>query len=182
MWRIWSETDRRLDSFANRVREGRDVMAASEFARWLFFSGIITLCKENSAPAPLKCDGALLQWKCEQLISQCGEYFTTNGQSAGLKETQLVSLHEKVDRLASNLELVAGHVSKLSPPAPGSEPPATVYTDRSGMGGGVAAAHAAPSLSKCHNSIETKENEEKPMKAPQDKIEHPAINGKGSYL
>ena len=84
--RIYRETMNRLDVLSRRVAEGRDVMAASEFARWLSFSGIIRLCEENACGGDLKVDGALLRWTCEQLIQQCNE----------------------------RIDLMAGYMSKLS--------------------------------------------------------------------
>src|ERR1039458_10533474 len=44
---IWKETNTRLDVLAGRVREGVEVLAASDFARWLNFSGIIQIFVQN---------------------------------------------------------------------------------------------------------------------------------------
>ncbi len=68
---IYRECIARVDVYSKRVAENRDVQAASEYARWLHFSGIIGLLKENASPEPLKVDGSFLQWKVEQLIDQC---------------------------------------------------------------------------------------------------------------
>ena len=144
MHKIWRETLNRLDSFSGRVREGRDVNAASEFARFLKFSGIIMLCKANEALEPLKCDGAFLQWKCDELLDACNDFFRTNGQTAGLKEPHLLSLHDKVDRLARNLELVAGHVSRLPLPPATSVTATASDSAGAGVGGGAAAPCPLP--------------------------------------
>ncbi len=48
-------------------------MAASEFCRWLLFSGIFKLLQENSASGPLKVDGAHLEWKCRELLALCND-------------------------------------------------------------------------------------------------------------
>jgi hypothetical protein len=115
--RIYSETMSQLDRFHSRVKEGRDVDNACSFARWLFWSGILDLLKANStpvgAPAPLKCDGAHLAWKLEQLLESCNEYYRTN-KPAGLDKSELDSIREKLDRLSANQDLIAGHLSKLS--------------------------------------------------------------------
>ena len=97
----------RLDSFRRRVDEGRDVMAASEFARWVFFSGLIQLCKENSQDGFFKVDGALLQWTCEHLIEQCNERFRANNFDPSFEQAEFQSLHEKID-------MMAGYLSRLS--------------------------------------------------------------------
>jgi hypothetical protein len=104
--RIWSETIGRLDSFRRRVAEGRDVMAASEFARWVFFSGLIGLFKENAQDGFFRVDGALIQSKCEQLIESCNERFRSNDVSPHFDSAEFKSLHEKVD-------CIAGYLSKL---------------------------------------------------------------------
>ena len=105
--RIWSETMGRLEAFSRRVSEGRDVIAASEFARWVFFSGLIQLCKENSQDGFFKVDGALLQWTCDQLIERCNERFRTNNLEPSFRAEEFQSLHDKIDRMA-------GYLSRLS--------------------------------------------------------------------
>lgn len=105
--RIWLETSGRLDVLSKRVQEGRDVMAASEFARWLFFSGILKLLEANSQDGPLKIDGAFLRWKCEELIQQCNDRFRKNSAEPSFTEATFQSIHEKLDK-------IAGHVSGLS--------------------------------------------------------------------
>lgn len=107
---IWRETSNRLDVLHRRVQEGRDVMAASEFARWLNFSGIIKLLEANAQDAPLKVDGALLRSKCEIVLAQCNDRFRTNSEDPNLAKAELLSIHEKLDTLA-------GYVSRLSAPA-----------------------------------------------------------------
>ncbi len=53
-----------LDSFSRRVQEGRDVESASDFARWLSFSGILMLLErypnQVASHDILKVDGLFL--------------------------------------------------------------------------------------------------------------------------
>lgn len=109
--RIYSETSNRIDALSRRVQEGRDVMAASEFCRWLLFSGIFKLLEENASPAPLKVDGVHLRWKCEQLLDLCNGRLRSNSSEPCLTAGYLQSLHDKVD-------LMAGYLSRLSAPSP----------------------------------------------------------------
>lgn len=97
----------RLDVLSERVQEGRDVMSASEFARWLNFSGIIKLLEQNSTDGPHKVDGPLVRWKCEALIKDCNAQFVRSSESAELSKDNVESLHAKLDR-------IAGHVSRLT--------------------------------------------------------------------
>lgn len=104
---IWREALNRLHTLSRRVQEGKDVLAASEFARYLFFSRTLELLEANPQPEPLKVDGSFLRWKCQELISDCNERFRTNNLSPNFKASELQSLHDKLDK-------VAGYLSQLS--------------------------------------------------------------------
>lgn len=104
---LWRETVNRLDVLARRVSENRDVLGASEFCRWLLFSGLIQFFKENSQPEPLKVDGAFVEWKIKELLYQCNERFRTGKTEPTIAESELKSIHEKMD-------LIAGYLSKLT--------------------------------------------------------------------
>lgn len=124
-YRIFTECCNRVNTYCKRVAEGRDVQSASEYARWLFFSGIIGLLKENSCDGPLKVDGAHLAWKVEDLTERCNQYFRSNGRSSGVSSSELESVHEKLARVSSNVELLACQVARLTS-ALGSEEPGGV--------------------------------------------------------
>jgi hypothetical protein len=80
-WKIWSETDRRLDSLTRCVREGVQVDEASNFARWLRFSGILALLQPFEQDVPLPIRAAELRRKCEDLIYECGEWYRLHERS-----------------------------------------------------------------------------------------------------
>ena len=104
--RIWSETNRRLDSLSDRVRENLEVMAALDFARWLFFSGLLELLEAHSCQGLLKVDGPNLRWKCQELQHDCQERLRLNDSKPHLEALQLQSIREKLDTMA-------GYLSKL---------------------------------------------------------------------
>src|SRR5260370_33068174 len=59
---MWRETGDRLRVMHTRVREGQDVLAASELARWLRMSGILAMFRDNPRSAPLEVkDGKILK-------------------------------------------------------------------------------------------------------------------------
>jgi hypothetical protein len=182
--RIYSETTNHIDRHMSRVREGRDVDAACFFARWLFWSGIPTLLKENAfmpdVPSLFKCDGAHLSWKLNELIEACNEYYVTN-KPAGLHSTDLDSIREKLDKLTSNQELIAGGVAKLlSQSAVVSTSGAVAATPALPPAPGGGWGGRSPSLSKCHNSTNEKEvNRIKGLVIPEN--DETVENGKGSY-
>jgi hypothetical protein len=104
---MWRETMTKLSSYSKRVSEGRDLVAASEFARWLNFSGTLELYKANPQAEPFKVDGAFMQWTVDQLIEQCNERFRTGSVDPNFKASEWQSMHEKIDK-------VAGYLSRLS--------------------------------------------------------------------
>jgi hypothetical protein len=124
--RLYSETMMRLRILQRRVQEGRDVLPASDFARWLQFSGMIPLFKENAQDGVSKIDGSLLESTVEQLLQNCNERLRTNNDKPSFDRSDYCSLHEKLD-------MVAGYLSKLSvAPAVVVEP--TVANEKNGCG------------------------------------------------
>jgi hypothetical protein len=105
--RIWNETLNRLETYRRRVQENKDVMAASEFARWLFFSGLLELFKANAQDGFFKVDGCLIESKTETLIELCNERFRTKNQDPSFAKAEFESLGEKIDKMA-------GYLAKLS--------------------------------------------------------------------
>ena len=69
---IYSETDRYLDTLARQVHEGKAVDEAANFARWLRFSGVLTLLEKFSAPGQ---EFPSLQRRLTDLLDECGEHF-----------------------------------------------------------------------------------------------------------
>jgi hypothetical protein len=106
---IYRETTNRLEVFTRRVQEGKDVMPASEFCRWLEFSGILPLMltHTNQEQGPFKIDGSLLRWRCDQLLDNCNERLRTGNENPTFEKLEFQSIHEKIDRMA-------GYLSRLS--------------------------------------------------------------------
>jgi len=73
--RLWSETDRRVDSLRKQVAEGVGVDEASNFVRWIQFSGVLQILKSNSVDVPLRVDGYGLAAKCDELVFECGQWY-----------------------------------------------------------------------------------------------------------
>lgn len=138
---IYKETMNRLASLSRRVSEARDVAEASDFARWLYFSGIINLLEANPYPEPLKVDGAFMRWTVDQLVEQCNERFRTNNSDPTFKAAEFQSLHEKIDTMAGYLSRLASaaQFQRLTTPdslAESSEPinETVIHLDRAANG------------------------------------------------
>ena len=114
--RIWSETDSRLDILRARVAENKDVMAALDFARWLFWSGLLELLEANACSGFLKVDGANLRWKCRELQRECQERFRLNDNEPHIAALRLQSIDEKLNTMAGYLsKLVAAGSASVQP-------------------------------------------------------------------
>lgn len=110
IWKIWSETDRRLDSLAQSVREGVQVDEASNFTRWLRFSGILTLLQPFEQEVPLPIRAAELCRKCEDLIYECGEWYRLHERSfkprdAYISASKLAAIEDDLRAIKEALRL-----------------------------------------------------------------------------
>ena len=104
---LWNETRLRLKQLATRADEGVDIQPAMDFARWVQFSGLIKLFKDNPQNEPLKVDGELIDKLVRDLVMDCGDYLKLN--TPGFVR---VSQVEEVNR---KLDLIAAQLGKLSP-------------------------------------------------------------------
>jgi len=113
---LYKETARVLDVYEGRVREGKDLAAALEFARYLQWSGLIKMFKAhaNDETGMFKVDGAFLQWKIEELQRMVRDRYRKGDSEPHITETQLEAINRKLD-------LLAGHIAQTTPervPAP----------------------------------------------------------------
>jgi len=110
IYKLARETSNRIDVLQERVSEGQDLQAAKEFCSYLRWSGIIRLIRSFEPVGQLTIDTAHIEWKFEQLES------LTHGQSR--QPSKVVSLQmSQLQAMNHKLDLIAGHVAKISPPA-----------------------------------------------------------------
>src|SRR5262252_6463793 len=105
--RLYSETHMRLDRYTRLVNEGKELMAALDFTRYLIWSGVIQILEQNAQDGPLKVDGSLIRWKCEELQRLVHDRFRSNDTAPHMATAELETLHDKLDK-------IAGYLSKLS--------------------------------------------------------------------
>jgi len=84
------------------------VDSAVQFARYVLWSGLISLFEEYARPEPLKVDGAFIRWLAEELQRECTERYRTNNFSPTFEQAEFQSIHDKLD-------LIAGHLSRVAP-------------------------------------------------------------------
>jgi len=120
LFQIYRESNSRIDVYASRIREGVGVLEASDFARWLQFSGIVKLIEANSIQKPFVVDGRALRKKTEDLIYECGEWFRLH-ENSNLKPDPAIPRTE-LERINASLATITQTLATLSPPK--SETPA----------------------------------------------------------
>ncbi len=92
------ETKNKLGSFIDRVKKGVNVVPASEFVRWLNFSGISDLVLSE--------DGKEIRDLAAELKVLCNQYFRQAGTSEETEEKQVPMVNRKLDVL---IELLTAH-------------------------------------------------------------------------
>lgn len=114
---LWRETNNRVNVLAARVREGVDVMAASEFARWLQFSGVLRVLLHNEAGMPLPVRGRELDGKVKQLVASCGEWFSLHESSNSKPHPEIP--RTELERINAQLAQITQRLNSLGAAAPG---------------------------------------------------------------
>lgn len=128
---LWRETDNRLVSLARSVREGKSVDEASNFCRWLRFTGLIELLEQNENPLPLIVSGRELRRKVEDILFDCGECY--KGGKPPLprySESDMASVMARLDTITDRL-------NEISPPSSGTanEVSASLHVIQGGVQG-----------------------------------------------
>jgi len=104
---MWSHTMRFLDSLKTRVNEGKDIQAASEFARWIQTAGVVAMFEDNPQPSPLLVDGYATRRACVDVLQTCADQWR-NGAP------RIVAL-AKVEELSLKVDVLAHAVAQLLP-------------------------------------------------------------------
>jgi hypothetical protein len=98
--RVVDETAHYLADLARCVRECKRVDEASRFARWLIFSGILDLCREDTSAA-MHADR--LAREASDLQMECGELFRGGKADPKYAESDIAEINRKMDAMASIL-------------------------------------------------------------------------------
>jgi len=115
LYRLWNETDNRLVSLARSVREGKCVDEASNFCRWLRFTGLLELLEQNSRPEPLPVKGRELRGKVEDILFECGELY--KGGKLPLpkySESDMASVMDRLDSITERLNQISTPLSETA--------------------------------------------------------------------
>jgi len=111
--RVWWEIDTRIETLARRVREGVEVLSASDFARWLQFSGILEMLEAHEQDLPLPVKGRELRVKVQELVWNCGEWFRLHEH--GMKQYDPRIPRCEMERITARLNAIEAALA-ISPP------------------------------------------------------------------
>jgi len=89
-----------LRIYDRRMREGKELMAALDFARYVLRSGIPNLLNEYGL------DGAKLRWLAQEIVDEVQDRFRRNDTGANLHGSEVATIDHKLD-------LIAGQLSRL---------------------------------------------------------------------
>lgn len=89
---VASETHRMLDGLSRDVRECKNVMLASLYARWVQFSGLMVLLERGTGDKTV-------QKKVEDLLYECGELFRGGKHDPKYAASDIAEINRKLDML-----------------------------------------------------------------------------------
>lgn len=102
----WQQAVNQLERLHNRVKEGHDLEAAVEFARWLRASRICEILSSHDNNGCLKVDSAFLRWKANELESAVCERYARGQNAPKGESSQLEQINHKLDLIAGRLAKV----------------------------------------------------------------------------
>jgi hypothetical protein len=89
------ETSSYLDGLARSVNEGKRVDEASNFCRWLRFSGVLKFISSTNCEA----DAGELNAKLETILHQCGEIYKGGRVLPKYDSSDIAAINAKLDYL-----------------------------------------------------------------------------------
>ena len=97
---MYKETLSKLDTFSRSVREGKQVLEAADFARWLEFSGYLKIFDRNPCTDQFfEVRPQIIRKKISDLIQDCGEWFKSGKMSPKYHESDIAEINDKLDQL-----------------------------------------------------------------------------------
>jgi len=103
LWRLWSQTDWRLDSMHRRALEGKQAEEAQAFASYVVSAGLADLIDSVEWDADLKADGAGLLRKAERLQEVCRAQFHKGNFKPSVEMSELEKFNHQLDLIAAQV-------------------------------------------------------------------------------
>jgi hypothetical protein len=109
---LYRETNGYLDRLARAAKEGKNLMEAANYCRWLAFSGIFSIL--DKCTLPMNTHGEELRRKNQNVIEECGRHFRGGKIDPNYQASDIAEINRKLDLLLSG----GGPVSVVDAPLP----------------------------------------------------------------
>lgn len=109
---MWKSVKSRLETLDKRAREGNEVDEASDFARWIEWSGLTKLFDEFPAGPPFEVSGSAIRRLAREVLFDCELWWKKNPRGPWVAKSELEAVNQKLDLIAARLAL---HTSILAP-------------------------------------------------------------------
>lgn len=100
---LWRETDRVVSALSKAVMECKRVDEASNFGRWLRFSGVLQILEAHPAPFPLTVDAKGLTKKVSDMLYDCGELYRAGKHDPRYAASDIAEINRKLDIIAAHI-------------------------------------------------------------------------------
>ena len=104
------ETRSRLEDLSKRVREGKDLRFAAEFASYVLWSGWIRFFEDEQAP---KISGPEIQAAAEKLQADVREFYIFHKKEPEVALSEIVAINRKMDIVAGQLASNSAAIARL---------------------------------------------------------------------
>jgi hypothetical protein len=104
---LFKQTMNHLELLTRAVHEGRAVDEASNFARWLSFSGLIKIFEAYPQPVPLLVDGPAMRLVTDKLVSACGVIYKGGRMPENPSQSVIDEMNAKMDFIISQMAKTA---------------------------------------------------------------------------
>jgi len=106
--KLWRETNNYVERLTSDARECKGVNAASDFVRWLQWTGLLQVLLACESPMPLPVRGADLKLKVKKRNETCNELYQDGKATPRYTESDIAEINRKLD-------LIAAHVATTLP-------------------------------------------------------------------
>jgi hypothetical protein len=110
---FWRSVKARLETLDKRVREGKEVEEASDFARWVQWSGLVKLFESFPQGEPFAVSAAEILRLVGEVLFDCEMWWKKNPRGPWVAKSELEAVNHKLDLIAGQL---AFQHSILAPP------------------------------------------------------------------
>jgi hypothetical protein len=104
---LFRETEGMVEHYEKMVREGKELSAAANFARYVRWSGLLKVFKANANDSIAnRVDGALLEWRVEELQRMVQDRWKDPDAGPKFATSTIEGIEHKLD-------LIAGYLANL---------------------------------------------------------------------